>query len=312
MGQDARNPPGSGSAHAGESPEPQKSYVTILEQEITEGLEELRRPARGLLFSGLSAGLDVGFTALLVCLVVTLARGELAAPVYELLRANAYSVGFILVIFGRSELFTEHTTLACLPVLDGRASLTQLARLWGIVYVANLMGTVIFAGLLTVIGPALGIIDTAAFGHVASSLVDHPWWVILLSAVLAGWMMGLVSWLVTAGRDTISQIVFVWLVTSAIGLAHLHHCIAGSVEILPAVLLGVGTDLGDLLVFLGLATLGNVVGGVFFVALVKYAHATDSRRGGMHEPELWRSPDTQGPAGDRPNRDSRGDGVTGS
>jgi hypothetical protein len=40
----------------------QKSYQTILEQEITEGLRELERPSAGLFISGLSAGLDVSFS----------------------------------------------------------------------------------------------------------------------------------------------------------------------------------------------------------------------------------------------------------
>jgi formate-nitrite transporter family protein len=251
----------------------QKSYYTILEQEIEEGLEELERPAKPLFLSALSAGLDIGFSALFVLLMISLAEGQLPTPVFELLKANAYSVGFILVIFGRSELFTEHTSLAVLPVLDGKASLLQLGRLWGVVYVANQIGAALFAGLLSVIGPALGFIEPAAMGELGREITGHASWVMVLSAILAGWMMGLVSWLVTAGRETISQIFFVWLVTSGIGLAHLHHCVVGSAEVLPAVILGLGVSFGDYARFLGLATLGNIVGGVIFVALIKYGHA---------------------------------------
>lgn len=267
-----------------------KSSATILDQEIAEGLGELERSGKGLLLSGLSAGLDIGFSALLVFLVVTLADGAIPDPLYELLKANAYTVGFILVIFGRSELFTEHTTLACLPVLDGRASLLQLGRLWGLVYVSNLVGAALFSTILVAIGPALGTIDESAFAVVAVELVDYPYWVILTSAILAGWLMGLVSWLVTAGRDTISQIFFVWLVTGAIGFAKLHHCIVGTVEVLPAVLAGSEVGWSDFGFFLTFATLGNVIGGVFFVALIKYGHARTARRG-MMDPETWQSPD---------------------
>lgn len=267
-----------------------KSSATILDQGIAKGLEELERSGKGLLLSGLSAGLDIGFSALLVFLVVTLADGVIPDPFYELLKANAYTVGFILVIFGRSELFTEHTTLACLPVLDGRASLLQLGRLWGLVYVSNLAGAALFSTLLVAIGPALGTIDESAFAVVAVELVDHPYWVILTSAILAGWLMGLVSWLVTAGRDTISQIFFVWLVTGAIGFAKLHHCIVGTVEVLPAVLAGSEVGWSDFGFFLTFATLGNVIGGVIFVALIKYGHARTARRG-MMDPETWQSPD---------------------
>ncbi|MGZ3512873.1 MAG: formate/nitrite transporter family protein [Syntrophales bacterium] len=80
--------------------------------------------------------------------------------------AALYPIGFILVIFGRSELFTEHTTLAVLPVLDGRASLFSLARLWVIVYFADVLGAAIFSILLVLIGSSLGIIENNAYGEI--------------------------------------------------------------------------------------------------------------------------------------------------
>lgn len=180
------------------------------------------------------------------------------------------------MILGRSELFTEHTTLAVLPVLDGRATVVSLLRLWGIVYAANLLGGAIFASVAVVVGPALGVVTPTAFGDLAHGLVRHPWWVIVLSGTLAGWLMGLLSWLVTAGRDTISQVLLVWLVTTAIGLAGLHHSIMGSVEVLAAVFASQGVSPREYGHFLLWTTLGNAVGGVFFVALVKYSYVRGS------------------------------------
>ncbi len=118
----------------------------------------------------------------------------------------------------------------------------------------------------------MGIIDNAAFRAIAHPLVDHPAYVIVLSGVLAGWLMGLLSWLVAAGRNTISQIVIVWMITAAIGLAHLHHAILGSVEVLAGVFSSQVT-LGDFGHFLLWATLGNMIGGPVFVALLKFTHS---------------------------------------
>lgn len=253
-----------------------KSYEEILEQEIEQGLKELNRRASGLLISGLSAGLDIGFGVLFMAIVLTLAEGRLAPPIEEILVATMYSLGFIFVIVGRSELFTEHTTLAVLPVMDRRASVMKLGRLWGLVYVSNLAGAAIFASLAVIIGPELGIVEAANFGRIAEPLVKHAWWVILLSAVLAGWLMGLLSWLLVAARETISQILVVWLVTAAIGLGHFHHSIAGTVEVLAAVFALPAFTMAQFVHFLVWTTLGNIIGGVFFVALVKYSHATRS------------------------------------
>lgn len=256
--------------------EPQKSYETILEQEIAAGLTELERPAPALLLSGLSAGLDVSLSLLLMAVMKTLTQGE-SRVVSEILVAMMYAAGFLFVVLGRSELFTEHTTLAVLPVLDGRASLAQLGRLWGLIYVANQVGAAAFAAFLVFLGPRLGVIETRVFGDIASGLVDHPGWVILLSGVLAGWLMGLLSWLVAASRDTIGQIFIVALVTTAIGLAHLHHAVVGTAEVLAGVFSGQGATLADFGKFLLWATLGNILGGVFFVALIKFGHIRSTR-----------------------------------
>lgn len=253
-------------------PDKPKSYDTILEEEIFQGLHELRRPAGGLFLSGLSAGLDIGFSLFLMGTLLTILGGDLSDPATRLLVANMYPVGFILVIVGRSELFTEHTTLAVFPVLGGKAGLGRLARLWVLVYVSNLMGAAVFAAIAAWIGPGLGAIDGDAFGRIAAEMVEHPWHVMTGSAVLAGWMMGLLSWTLAAAQETISRILLVWLVTAALGIAGLHHCIVGTVEVLAGVFSGRQT-LGQYGYFLFWSTLGNAVGGVFFVAVVKYSHA---------------------------------------
>jgi formate/nitrite transporter FocA (FNT family) len=114
--------------------EPQKSYHTILEQHVRQAQEEIERPAGALLLSGLSAGLDLGFGPFLMAVIATLTAKELPHPVTQILITLAYAVGFIFVVMGRSALFTEQTTSAVLPVLSGRAKLTQLLRLWGLVF----------------------------------------------------------------------------------------------------------------------------------------------------------------------------------
>lgn len=248
----------------------------VLEQQIAEEEEHFEHRSTGLFLSSLSAGLDIGFGPFLMAVVLTFAGGELSEPVTRILIANAYSLGFVFVVMGGTALFTEHTSLAVLPVLGGRATLRQMGRLWGVIYSGNIVGAAAFAALAAIIGPALGVIQPAAFGLIADHLVDHAWWVMLLSAVLAGWMMGLLSWLVASGRDTVSQLLFVWLVTTAIGLARLHHSIAGTVEVLMSVFSRQGTSLGEFGWFLLWTTIGNAIGGVIFVALIKYGSISQS------------------------------------
>jgi formate-nitrite transporter family protein len=86
---------------------------------------------------------------------------------------------------------------------------------------------------------------------------------------------------VAAGRDTISQIVLVWIVTTAIGFSGLHHVILGAVEVFAGAFSGGGIGLVDVSRFLLWATLGNTLGGVVFVGCLKYGHTDSDRRMGV-------------------------------
>jgi formate/nitrite transporter FocA (FNT family) len=244
----------------------------VLQSMIDKGSHEINRETGGLLLSSFSAGLDIGFGPLLMGVILTLSAGSYGDLTTELLLASAYSVGFIFVILGRSELFTEHTTLAVMPVIDGKASGRSLARLWGIVYIGNVIGGLVFTALAVLLMPGLGVIEAAAFETIALKLVSHQLHWLFIAGIFAGWLMGLLAWLVTAAQDTLSRVFVIWMVTATIGMLHLPHSIAGNVEVLFGLLTSSSITLTDYLAFLSLATIGNAFGGAIFVGLMKYGH----------------------------------------
>ncbi|HWA96847.1 MAG TPA: formate/nitrite transporter family protein [Pirellulales bacterium] len=254
----------------------------MLRLELREGRESIKAPALVLVLSGISAGLDLGFSPLMVAVMHQL-TGDLSHAANQIASANAYAIGFIFVVIGRSELFTEQTSLAVLPVLNGDAPIAALLRLWFLVYCSNLAGGAVFALLTSFVGPGLQIVSPETLGELARQTMSYSSRTILLSAVLAGWLMGLLSWLVAAGRGTISQLVLVWLVTSTIGLAHLHHAVAGSIELMMASFAGHGVGLSEIGRFHLCTTLGNIVGGAVFVALIKYGHVAWAAEGVVDE-----------------------------
>lgn len=103
----------------------------------------------------------------------------------------------------------------------------------------------------------------------AEHILGFSWWVIFGSAVLAGWLMGVAAWLVTSARDTLSRIVLVTLITASIGFLGLHHSIVGNIEVFSALLYGDTVSLWRYLAFLIVVLVGNTVGGVVFVAVLK-------------------------------------------
>lgn len=254
---------------------PQKSQQLILQHTEEAALTQLERSSKGLILSGISAGLDIGFSVLLMSIMLTTFNGLFPEPVIRFLTANMYPIGFIFVVLGRSELFTEHTTLAILPVLQGFASVKKLLRLWGIVYISNIFGGLIFALILSYFAGTLHFLHTEAFEQIANSFITNSWFTTLLTAALAGWLMGLLAWLVAAARETISQIFIIWTVTAAIGFAGLPHCIVGNIEIASALFSG-QVSFSQYLIFLGPVTLGNAIGGVLFVGILKFSHTINS------------------------------------
>lgn len=254
----------------------QVPYRQILSHQMADALREYDRPGAGLVTSAFSAGLDVGFGPFLMAVYLTVTGPAASDPATKLVLAFLYSLGFLFVVLGRSELFTEHTTMAVLPVLAGHARLGELLRVWAIIWVGNIAGVVVFSAFAVFVGPHLGVIDPSAFQRLALGLTEHQWWVMLLSAILAGWLMGLLTWLVQAARETIGQVVIVVLTAGSIGLAGLHHAIAGSVEVLFGVFDGIVSVPTFAMVLLW-ATIGNAIGGAVFVALLKYAHVVRSQ-----------------------------------
>lgn len=251
---------------------PKVASVRILKNEVDEAVQALNASTARLFISGLSAGLDLGFSLLFMAMVRTWTDGSPPALGSRLLTATMYSFGFVIVILGRSELFTEQTSLATLPWMTGEATLVRVARLWSIVWTANLVGAAMFAAIVTTVGPALHDVQPRVFAEIAREVIAFPWWVILLSAMIAGWLMGLLSWVVAAGRDTISQIVVIWLITTAIGFGHFHHAVVGSVEMFAGMFSDHSITWHDFGYFLLWTTLGNALGGPIFI-MFKYGLA---------------------------------------
>jgi len=249
-----------------------KQIDEILDEQIETAMREHNRSNQDLFLSAISAGLEVGFSVFLMASIFSLFNELIHPSVLHVLLALAYPLGFIFVVIGKSELFTEHTTLAVIPVLNKSATIKSLLVLWGIIYAGNLLGGYFFGYVLSILPERLNTIDNGAFYSLAKKLTNHPWHIILGSAILAGWLMGLLSWLVTSSQDTISRIVIITLITSVIGIGGLHHSIVGSIEVFTASLTSTEIGWREYLHVQTWATIGNIIGGVVFVAFIKFSH----------------------------------------
>jgi formate-nitrite transporter family protein len=257
--------------------EPLKSYERILTEEIRLADAEMDRPASAIAVSGLLAGLGVGISVLLVAVFGTVTPEGTSELVHRILLGNAYAAGFLLVIFARADLFTEYTTIALLPVMLGHSTVRSLARLWGIVWAANIVGATVAGAAVAGLSAIHGPVELAPLTDAALELVRPEFGAIVASAVVAGWLMGLLSWLIIAARETISQVVFVWAIGMIIGLAHLHHSITGTAEAVAGMVASPLIGVSDVLHLLAASTLGNALGAVLFATLIRYSVAHPSK-----------------------------------
>lgn len=242
-----------------------------LHDAIEEGLEQLTRPALSLFLSALAGGLIVGFSAMAVAVVLT-ATGELQASemTSRIATAFVYPLGFVVCILSGAQLFTEHTATAFYPVLDGKSKFGPLLRLWLIVIVGNLFGAFVFSGLQYF---ATEVVDArAGFIEIGHHLTRFSNAGLLVSAILAGWLMAMGAWLAVSSARTLAQITVIYIVTFLIGLGGLHHSIAGSVEMFAAMFLDSEFTIPMAVRFISIALLGNLIGGSCFVAILNYAH----------------------------------------
>ncbi len=248
----------------------------ILVKAIEDGIEQLDRGFLSLFLSAMAAGTILGFTAMSVAIAES--QMLLLDPIYfaRLATALVYPLGFVLCIMSGTQLFTEHTATAVYPVLDRRSTIKKMFRLWLIVIAGNLLGAMISSVLLL---QAEDVINAKpGFIQIGKHLVNFGLKPLFFSAMLAGWLMALGAWLIKATSSALSQMASIYIVTFIIGIGGLHHSIAGSVEMFSAYLISDIFSIFQVLRFVVIAILGNVVGGFIFVALLNYGHIRETQK----------------------------------
>lgn len=231
------------------------------------GIEELERPFWSLLWSAIGAGFVIGLSPYAMgVLSITIADGW-TKPLWV---AFGYSLGFVLVIAGRMQLFTESTVTAVLPAVTTPSwdNTLRTLRLWAIVLAGNLAGTLLFALFVDLDLASQTQISAEVQRMSAEAIADYsaaPFYM----GIPAGFMLAALVWSMTNLQR--QEIFVIVLVTWFMSLAEVAHSVVGSAEMWVAVLDGKITLFQGLFGFLVPAALGNLVGGAGLFALLAHA-----------------------------------------
>ncbi|WP_348765458.1 formate/nitrite transporter family protein [uncultured Salinisphaera sp.] len=231
-----------------------------------DGEEEMARPMGSLWWSGVAAGIAISTSVIAEGLLQTSLPDS---PWREPLAAFGYCVGFVLVVLGRMQLFTENTITAVLPLMarTNREALACIARLWSVVFIANMCGTLVAATFTDVVGFATPE-QLAAFHEVSRPLLDKNWLDTLLHGIPAGFFVAAMVWMLPNARG--SEIGVIVIATYIIAIGGFAHVVVGSMEAFLLVLAGEIAIFDALWSCLLPALIGNVLGGTVLFSLLAY------------------------------------------
>ena len=193
-----------------------------------EGERELRRPAASLWWSGIAAGISIGFSFLSQA---ALGAGLPQSQWNHVIASAGYAVGFIIVILGRQQLFTENVLTAVLPVITrwNFSWLLRMLRLWGLVLAANVVGCFLFACAFALL-PMLGGQVTGEMAKLVENLMHNSPWEIFAKGIGAGWLIAAVVWIIASVSS--GEFLVIGLLTYLIALFQFTHIVAGTAEVL--------------------------------------------------------------------------------
>jgi formate/nitrite transporter FocA (FNT family) len=233
----------------------------------TQGNQELERSVAALWWSALAAGLTMGLSLMGMGLLNSrLPDGE----GFKVIASFGYCAGFLAVILARQQLFTENTLTAVLPIMSKPTlgNIGRLLRLWTVVLVGNLSGTLLVAYVMLHL-PIFDSKTDLAFLEIGRKVMENDAGKMLAKGIISGWMIATMVWMIPSMESAKMWIII--LITYFIALGDFTHIVVGSVEVSYLVFAGELPWKDFWLVFAGPTLVGNIIGGSFIFALISHA-----------------------------------------
>jgi formate-nitrite transporter family protein len=237
----------------------------IWETGLGEGQRRLKRGWSGLAATGFAGGADVFFS--IIALAVTaagLAEVMPEAPAH-VIASLTFGIGFAFITLGRAELFTENFLLPVGAVWAGRARLADLVRMWALTMAFNFLGLALFSALFSISGVVEPSVLATA-GTMADTLGDRSVLAAFASAIAAGTVMTLFTWVVAAAESASARVIASLLVGFILAAPTLNHAVVGFGEMIFGLIAGTAhSGWTDLVRTVAIAIVGNMIGGVGIV-----------------------------------------------
>ncbi len=266
-----------------------KEPSEIFKASVEVGLLRLNRSWLEMFMSGLIAGMNVTFGIIASSYVAGATEPLVGGPTSKILGALFFPIGFMFLLIGKSELFTENFLLPVTTVLARKTKIRRLFKLWGLTLAGNMGGIFLFALIIaSSLGLLLPVFVVNHIHTVAYSYMSKSPYIMVLSGVFAGWLITLMTWLLIASNGTLARIIIIWAVGFMIYLGSFSHIVVASSEILISINSNSGMSyIPWLIKFVPLTIIGNMIGGLVFVTVLQYLQILHA--GGKTEMSLYSS-----------------------
>jgi formate-nitrite transporter family protein len=257
-----------------EIPQPEDIYRLTKE----EGERRLERPLLELVSTALAAGFDIVAGVVALGLVATQVAPWVGKGPAHVFGSLAFGIGFVFLVVGRGELFTENF-LVPIAGLDHRrgASWLGLARLWLTSPLFNVLGGLVIILVLSThgvlpSGSANTLSQNADTVHARGTLA------LFVSAIFAGALITAMTWFVEGQESMLVRVVVAWMAGVLLALGSFNHVIVVTLELIFGYRFGAHFAWTFILGNFLLAAAGNLVGGVGLVTLNRLTQGKQGER----------------------------------
>ncbi|MCF0155342.1 MAG: formate/nitrite transporter family protein [Veillonella sp.] len=236
-----------------------------------DGIEELLRPYKSLFLSGVGAGILVSFSFICMAILQSFLPNQPWAP---LITKWGYTVGFVLVILCRAQLFTENTITTVIPLFKPFTwpKFWGVVRLWHLVLAGNLLGTTLVAWFLTTPG-LMNLEYVVQLGKIAEHVSHFTWYENLVRGIPSGILIAAIVWMMPTARQY--ALLLVAFFTYFIAAGDFTHIVVGSCEMMYAVITGHASIVDYIVKFILPVGLGNIIGGTGVFTMLGYRTIDD-------------------------------------
>lgn len=217
------------------------------------------------------AGVYIGF-AIVLCFKVGESFNAADSPATPVMSGIFFGLALVLIIYGGAELFTGNTMFYAVSTLKGETTPVDLLKNWGLCYLGNLIGAVFFALLFAQTGIFSNIPDDHLLFSVVSGKMDASIAALFVRGIFCNWLVCLAIWIPMQMKGDAAKLVAILLIVFTFFASGFEHSIAN----LSLFGLALAVDHPETVTLAGAVwnlipvTLGNIVGGGFFVGTLYY------------------------------------------